>query len=329
MDGGVLADRADGMSLSTVNELAERVRFEKISGMVRLNEPMAGYTSWRVGGAADRFYLPASSDDLVAYLAGLPTSEPLLWLGLGSNLLVRDGGWRGTVICTKGRLKRMQRLDAERVFAEGGVASAQVAKFCAENGYVGAEFLAGIPGTLGGALAMNAGAFGGETWAVVSRVRTVDRYGRARWRDRSEFGTGYRTVEGLQHDEWFLGAELQLERGDASEARRRIRELLARRAESQPTNMPSCGSTFRNPPGDFAGRLIEASGLKGFRIGRAEVSPKHANFIINTGGATASDIERLILHVQAEVVRLSGVELQPEVRIVGDALYPEEARHVG
>ncbi len=291
---------------------------------------MANYTSWRVGGRADRLYLPTGSDDLVAYLASLPAAEPLFWLGLGSNLLVRDGGLRGTVICTKGRLKQMQRLGQDRVLVESGVASAQVARFCAENGLVGAEFLAGIPGTLGGALAMNAGAFGGETWNVIARVQTADRRGHARWRDRSAFSVGYRSVEGLKPDEWFLGAELHLVQGDVSEARGRIRALLARRAASQPTNVPSCGSTFRNPPGDYAGRLIEAAGLKGYRIGGAQVSPKHANFIVNTGRATASDIERLLLFVQAEVLRWSGIELQPEVRIVGETVSSEEcARRVG
>lgn len=300
----------------------------RLSGVSKFLEPMAGYTSWRVGGVADRLYLPAGADDLTDFLAVLPVGEPLFWLGLGSNLLIRDGGLRGTVICTKGRLRRMQRLDRQRFFVESGVASAQVAKFCAENGCVGAEFLAGIPGTLGGALAMNAGAFGGETWNVISRVRTVDRYGRGRWRDRSEFTVGYRTVEGLQREEWFLGAELRLAPGDPSEAKKRIRALLARRSESQPTHLPSCGSTFRNPPGDFAGRLIEAAGLKGYRIGGAEVSTKHANFIVNTGAATAWDIEQLIGYVQSEVARVSGVELQPEVRIVGDAVSLEDAQRV-
>lgn len=295
-----------------------------IGGTLRVNEPMAAYTSWRVGGRADRLYLPAGSDDLLLYLASLPTAEPLFWLGLGSNLLVRDGGVRGTVICTKGRLKQMQRSGRDRVFAESGVASAQVARFCADNGLVGAEFLAGIPGTLGGALAMNAGAFGGETWTIVGRALTVDRYGNARWRDRSEFSIGYRSVGGLNTDEFFLGAELNLAQGDAGEARRRIRELLARRAETQPTNVPSCGSTFRNPPGDYAGRLIEAAGLKGYRIGGAQVSPKHANFIVNTGQATAADIERLIFVVRSEVLRLAGIALEPEVRIVGETVRAEE-----
>lgn len=317
------------MTAGTVHEFAEHAREGRIAGTLRVNEPLSSYTSWRVGGPAERFYLPAGSDDLTAYLTGLSEGEPLFWLGLGSNLLVRDGGIRGTVICTKGRLKQMHCLGTDRIYVESGVASAQAARFCAEQGLVGAEFLAGIPGTVGGALAMNAGAFGGETWGIVVRVRTVDRRGRARWREHSEFSTGYRRATGLQCDEWFLGAEFSLRRGDAAGARSRIRDLLMRRAESQPTNVPSCGSTFQNPPGDFAGRLIEAAGLKGYRIGGAMVSPKHANFIVNTGGASASDIEHLILHVQEAVLRSSGIELQPEVRIVGEALRAEEARRFG
>lgn len=301
----------------------------RAAGTLLTNESLANYTSWRVGGMADRLYLPADADDLASYLSKLPAAEPLFWLGLGSNVLIRDGGVRGTVICTKGRLKQMRRIGSDLVVAECGAAGAQVARFCAEQGLVGAEFLAGIPGTLGGALAMNAGAFGGETWDVVARVRTVDRRGRMQWREPKEFSVAYRTVEGLQPGECFVGAELQLAAGDTDQARQRIRELLARRGASQPTQLPSCGSTFRNPPGDHAGRLIEAAGLKGYTIGGAQVSPKHANFIVNTGGATAADIERLIEHVRAEVLHSSGVDLQTEVRVVGDALCPGEVRRVG
>lgn len=324
-----MADWISEMIKSNVHELAGRFREGGMSGTLRLNEPLSEHTSWRVGGRADQFYLPAGSDDLATFLSGLPAGEPLFWLGLGSNLLVRDGGLRGTVICTKGRLRHMERVASERVLVESGMASALVARSCAAQGLTGAEFLAGIPGTVGGALAMNAGAFGGETWDVVTRVRTVDRYGVIRWRERSEFSVGYRSVMGLQRNEWFLAAELALRQGDVAAARSRIRQLLARRAESQPTNVPSCGSTFRNPPGDFAGRLIEAAGLKGHRIGGAMVSPKHANFIVNTGSASASDIETLINYIRATVLQSSGVDLQPEVQIVGDALCPREARRCG
>jgi UDP-N-acetylmuramate dehydrogenase len=262
-------------------------------------------------------YLPADLDDLLRFLRGLPADEPLFWLGLGSNLLVRDGGIKGTVICTKNRLKGMRVLEAERVYVEAGVPSALVARFCTDQGLVGAEFLAGIPGTFGGALAMNAGAFGGETWPLVEKLWTADRLGHVRQRAAAEYKVGYRSVAGPE-GEWFLAAELKLEAGDTAQAREHIKTLLARRAASQPVNQPSCGSVFRNPPNDHAARLIEACGLKGQRIGGACVSLKHANFIVNLGEATAADIEQLIGEVQEQVRLQTGVSLEPEVRVVGE-----------
>jgi UDP-N-acetylmuramate dehydrogenase len=250
------------------------------------------------------------------FLQMLPEDEPLFWLGLGSNLLVRDGGLRGTVICTKGRLKAMRRIDEARVYVEAGVPCAHAARFCAEQRLTGAEFLAGIPGTMGGALAMNAGAFGGETWSLVERVLTTDRRGVRRDRAAEDFVVGYRSVRGVK-GEWFLAAELKLTPGDPNASRERMKELLAKRAATQPTNQPSCGSVFRNPQGDHAARLIEACGLKGYCIGGACVSQKHANFIVNTGGATALDIETLIQHVREQVELKYAVRLEPEVRIVG------------
>jgi UDP-N-acetylmuramate dehydrogenase len=288
-----------------------------LRGELREHEPLAGYTSWRVGGPADRLYLPADLDDLLAFLRALPVGEPLFWLGLGSNLLVRDGGVRGTVICTKNRLKDMRRLDGTEVYVEAGVPCALVARFCAEQGLAGAEFLAGIPGTFGGALAMNAGAFGGETWPLVGRLLTADRYGGIHRRTAEEYAVGYRSVAGPA-GEWFLAAELRLAADDNGEGRERIKALLAKRAASQPISQPSCGSVFRNPPGDYAARLIEACGLKGRRIGGACVSEKHANFIVNLGDAAALDIERLIATVREQVQQQHGVSLEPEVRVVGE-----------
>ena len=286
-------------------------------GVMRMDEPMARHTSWRVGGPARRWFEPADVEDLAGFLAGLPAGEEILWLGLGSNLLVRDGGWPGTVIATFGGLGAIEALGARGIRAEAGVACAKVAKFAAGCGLVGAEFLAGIPGTLGGALAMNAGAFGGETWPLVRAVETLDREGRLHQRTPDEYRVGYRHVVPPVSDEWFVAAELALAPGDTDAARARIRELLNRRNRTQPSGQASCGSVFRNPPGDHAARLIEACGLKGRRVGGACVSEKHANFIINTGNATAADIEALILEVQAEVERCQGVRLEPEVRIVG------------
>jgi len=291
---------------------------KSLRGELLFNEPLSGHTTWRVGGPARRFYRPADSADLVQFLLQLEADEPLLWLGLGSNLLVRDGGFPGTVIATQGRLNRLEWQDGTRLNAEAGVSCAKVARTAARAGLCGVEFLAGIPGTLGGALAMNAGAFGGEVWDQVKQVETLDRYGEVRKRTPDDFDIGYRSVKGTA-GEWFLSAELQLQSGDVNASQQVIRTLLERRAATQPTSLPSCGSVFRNPTGNHAAKLIESAGLKGTRIGGAQVSEKHANFIINTGDATAADIEALINKVQSEVELHSGVLLLPEVHRVGEA----------
>jgi len=287
-----------------------------LRGELRRNESLKRYNTWRVGGPARRMYLPADADDLANFLQTLPAGEPLLWLGLGSNLLIRDGGFQGTVILLQGRLNGLS-IDGSRVHVEAGVSCAKVARECARADLVGAAFLAGIPGTMGGALAMNAGAFGGETWALVSAVTTVDRAGVMRERSPADFKVTYREVV-RPAEEWFVACTLQLMSGDGAAEQAAIRALLERRATTQPTGQPSCGSTFRNPPGDYAARLIEACGLKGYRIGGAEVSVKHANFIINVGEATAADIEALIAHVRTEVARQHGITLQTEVHMVGE-----------
>ncbi|MGR8934629.1 MAG: UDP-N-acetylmuramate dehydrogenase [Gammaproteobacteria bacterium] len=288
-----------------------------VQGQILGNEKLDKYTSWRVGGLAEQVFLPADKDDLVCFIKALPARQPLFWIGLGSNLLIRDGGIRGTVINTRGRLKAL-RMNAEgTVYAEAGVPCAHVARFCGEQGLLGAEFLAGIPGTLGGALKMNAGAFGGETWTIVDSVETVDRTGTVRLRKPQDYNIAYRSVQGCD-DEWFLAANLRLAKGDAQASQDRIRMLLAKRAETQPLNLPSCGSVFKNPPGDYAARLIEACGLKGYRLGGAQVSEKHANFIVNTGAASAKDIEALIEFVRHEVQRQHGIHLTTEVCIVGE-----------
>ncbi len=285
-------------------------------GELRLDEPLARHTSWRVGGPAKRFYRPADAADLVVFLGTLDAEEPLLWLGLGSNLLVSDEGFAGTVIQTQGRLSALERLGDLGLRAECGVSCASAARFAARAGLAGIEFLAGIPGTLGGALALNAGAHGGETWERVSKVMTVDRAGRVRERLPADFRVDYRQVEGPR-EEWFLAVELALEAGEPAACQARIRDLLERRNQSQPIGQPSCGSVFRNPPGDYAARLIEAAGLKGECEGGAQVSTRHANFIINTGGASAHDILRLIERVRARVASQSGVTLRTEVHFIG------------
>ena len=286
-----------------------------LRGDLRHDEVMAKHTSWRVGGPAEAWYRPADRDDLAVFVAALPDDTPLTWVGLGSNLLVRDGGLDGCVIAIHGVLDAIERREGGRVYAEGGVACAKLARQCSRWGLGPAEFFAGIPGTIGGALAMNAGAFGGETWDRVTTVDVLGRDGIVRRRHRDEYEIGYRHVA-MPAEEWFLGAEFAFD-DDAPVGREAIRELLARRKRTQPIGLPSCGSVFRNPPDDHAARLIEVSGLKGFAIGGAVVSEKHANFIINDGTASAGDIERLIAHVQNVVLEQHGVELVREVRIVG------------
>jgi len=289
-----------------------------LRGELRLNESLRRYNTWRVGGPARQLYLPADIDDLVQFMLTLPADEPLLWLGLGSNLLIRDGGFPGTVICLQSRLSGLY-INDDQVHVEAGVSCAKVARQCARAHLTGAAFLAGIPGTMGGALAMNAGAFGGETWPIVSSVITIDRAGTVRRRLPGDFQVAYRKVV-RPGEEWFLACTLDLVQGDSAAEQAAIRALLERRAATQPTGQPSCGSTFRNPPGDHAARLIEVSGLKGYRIGGAEVSTKHANFIINTGEASAADIEKLIAHVAHAVERQQGVSLQTEVHMTGEPL---------
>jgi UDP-N-acetylmuramate dehydrogenase len=287
-------------------------------GELLLNEPLARYTSWRVGGPADRLYRPASLEGLKSFLHNLPHGEPVHFVGLGSNLLVRDGGVRGTVVLMHDALTEMS-FERETVYAEAGVTCAKLAKFAARQHLHGAEFLAGIPGTVGGALAMNAGCHGGETWEVVHRAVTIDRHGAVHERSQVELEIGYRHVS-LPGEEWFVAAWFQLHAGEASIAEEKIKALLAKRLATQPLNLPNAGSVFRNPEGNYAARLIEDCGLKGYGIGGAQVSEKHANFIVNTGDATAVDIEHLIGHVHMTVLRETGADLQREVRIIGEKL---------
>lgn len=285
-------------------------------GDYRRNEPLARHCSWRCGGPADHYFEPADRDELLSFLAG-HALDPLWWLGLGSNLLVRDGGLRGTVIAT-GQLNRSHWTDTTHLYAEAGVPCARLARAAASADRAGLAFLAGIPGTLGGALRMNAGALGAEIWQFVEWVELIDRAGCINRVPRAEFIATYRCVEQAQPG-WFVGAQLVLPAGANGEGHEHIRQVLAQRSASQPTGKASGGSVFKNPPGDFAGRLIEHCGLKGHRIGGCVVSNVHANFIVNDGAARAADIEQLISFVQTTVVDRTGVKLETEVVIVGDA----------
>jgi UDP-N-acetylmuramate dehydrogenase len=292
----------------------------EFSARVLHDVPMSKHTSWHAGGPADVFFTPRDTLDLASFLRQLPPAVPLLWIGLGSNLLVRDGGVRGAVVSLQGALGTLERLSATRIQAQAGVPCARIARQCVKWGLGPAEFFAGIPGTLGGALAMNAGAWDGETWRQVLEVDVIDRRGTRHVRTPADYEIGYRHVHGPA-DEWFIAARMEFERKPGSNEAA-IRELLERRKQTQPIGQWSCGSVFTNPPGQHAARLIESAGLKGFRIGDASVSEKHANFIINHGAARAADIEALILHVQRTVADIHHVELTTEVRIVGEPKDP-------
>ncbi|MDJ0939858.1 MAG: UDP-N-acetylmuramate dehydrogenase [Woeseiaceae bacterium] len=288
-----------------------------VQGELRYDEPLAKHTSWRVGGPADVFFKPSSVDDLSAFLKAIDEDTPIFWLGAGSNLLVRDGGIRGIVIAAARMLRTIDRIDRLTVRAGAGLPCTQLARQCIRWGLGPSEFFAGIPGTMGGALTMNAGAHGGETWERVESVRTIDRDGEVHERAPAEYSVGYRSVTGPAN-EWFLEATLRFE-PDVTPSMATLDAMLERRKNTQPLGLPSCGSVFRNPEGDHSARLIEAAGLKGMRIGGAEVSTKHANFIINMGDASATDIEELVEHVRQTVLDKHGVELEHEVRIVGEA----------
>jgi UDP-N-acetylmuramate dehydrogenase len=327
--------------------LAKTHRFQSLRGRIAHDAPLAKYTSWRAGGTADTLYVPADRDDLAQFVAQLPANEPLLAIGLGSNTLVRDGGVRGTVVVMHNPGAALAVADG-LIYADAGLACPKLARFAANHGCAEAEFLAGIPGTVGGALAMNAGCYGGETWRFVARVEVLRRDGTFEVRTPAEYAIGYRSVkwaptlaaslaneaaalppEGEPLAPWdgpaalggeiFTAAWFRFPPGDADAARDRIRELLARRILAQPLDLPNAGSVFRNPPNDHAARLIEVCGLKGHAIGGTRVSEKHANFIVNPHGyAKAADIEALITFVRDTVRAKTGVELEQEVRIVGD-----------
>jgi UDP-N-acetylmuramate dehydrogenase len=301
--------------------MIEARHFTDLRGVLRHEASLAPHTTWRAGGRADVTYVPADRDDLALFLRQLPIFEPVTVLGLGSNTLVRDGGVRGAVILLHNPGGALAVADG-LIYVEAGVACPKLARFAARHGCAGAEFLAGIPGTVGGALAMNAGCYGGETWSYVAKVEVVRRDGTFAMRTPADYSIGYRTVkraDGREADGVFAAAWFRFPPGDGEAARIRIRELLAKRIATQPLDLPNAGSVFRNPPSNYAAKLIESCGLKGYAIGGAHVSEKHANFIVNPRRqARAADIEELIEHVQRVVAQQTGIKLEREVRIIGE-----------
>ncbi len=285
----------------------------KLRGQLMEDEPLATYTTWKVGGPAKHLYQPADLEDLSYFLSILPPHETVVFLGYGSNLLVCDEGFSGTIILTRGLLNQIKHHEEEKVMAEGGVSLLDLAMFCANLHLSGLEIIGGIPGTVGGALTMNAGAYGKQTWDFIEEVTMINRAGEIFTRQPSDYQIGYRQVNVLPH-EWFVSSVFKLTKGNQQESIAAIKETLAKRREKHPLEHPNAGSVFRNPPGDYSARLIEASGLKGYRIGGASVSTKHVNFIVNDQQATARDIDELISHVAAIVKRDHGVRLLREVR---------------
>ncbi|MES2683919.1 MAG: UDP-N-acetylmuramate dehydrogenase [Pseudomonadota bacterium] len=298
-----------------------------VRGSIKHNELLSRHTSWRVGGPAKTFFEPADREDLITFVRALPVGEPLLWLGLGSNLLVRDGGFAGTVIHLHGALDVLRReseqIDhagrGETIYAEAGTHCARLAKFAKDEKLAGLGFMAGIPGTVGGALAMNAGAWGGETWPQVQEAEIIRRDGGTEWLPAGDFRFTYREVLLPTRAIGFIAARFNVTPDADGAHERYTRESLAKRKATQPVGKPSAGSTFRNPPGDHAARLIESCGLKGHRIGGATVSMQHANFVLTEEGARAADVELLIAYLRDTVKQQTGIELHAEVKVVGDA----------
>jgi UDP-N-acetylmuramate dehydrogenase len=290
----------------------------KLQGTLQKEQPLARYTTWRTGGPAELLLTPGSTQDIQLVFQSLKDGVPITWLGLGSNSLILDDGIRGLVVVMQGaKLNQLTFLDNHCVKADAGVACGQFARMCARNSLIGAEFLAGVPGTIGGALRMNAGCYGGEIWQLVNSVELVTVKGQLLSKNADEFEVAYRYVD-LQQDAFFLSASLHLKPGDKAQSLEEIKQLIAKRNLSQPTNLPNCGSVFRNPEGDYSARLIEACGLKGYSVGDAQVSEKHANFIVNNGKASSADILTVINYVREQVNIKQGVDLIQEVKVLGE-----------
>ena len=277
--------------------------------MIKFNEPMSKHCSLRSGGMTSEFFLPKDINELSLFLKS--NVKPILLVGLGSNLLVRDRGFNGVTIHTK----NLKELNITNKYIESGAGTslAKLSRFAQANLKYGAEFLSAIPGSVGGALAMNAGAFGSEVWQYVVSVQTMSLSGELQERFPNDYEINYRSVKHRFSDEFFIRARFDFNLNKPND---NVRELLDKRNSSQPIGLPSCGSVFKNPKDNYAAKLIESSGLKGFCIGGACVSQKHANYIINQNNATALDIENLIIHIQNTIKTLHNVELETEIIII-------------
>ncbi len=295
-------------------------RFRDFADSIRCafkeGEPLSAYTSFRIGGPAEIMLFPQDEETLQKLLVFCNGTDTVPFLlGKGSNLLIPDSGLDGVTICTE-RMQKHSLLSADEIFCEAGLSLSKLCLFALENRLSGLEFAYGIPGSVGGAVFMNAGAYGGEMRDVLSTVTSVDMDGRLHVHTVDDLGLGYRTSVFQENGETVLSAVVRLKEGDPAEIRARMDEILQKRKDKQPLNFPSAGSAFKRPEGYYAGALIEQCGLKGYTIGGAQVSEKHAGFIVNRGGASASDVMRLIEFIQETVLRETGVMLEPEIRCV-------------
>ena len=289
-------------------------------GRVLLEESMARHTSFRVGGPADALAYPGNAAEVAAVVLWCAQRDiPWIVIGNGTNLLVRDGGIRGVVLKLSERMHGIA-VERNRLTAQAGASLPATARAALAASLTGLEFASGIPGSVGGAVVMNAGAYGGAMEQVVRRVEVMAPDGDVRWLDGPEMRFGYRHSRCAEERLTVLTAEMELEAGDTDLIGARMSELAAQRREKQPLNLPSAGSTFKRPEGHFAGKLIEEAGMKGERVGGAQVSELHAGFIVNLGGATATDILSLMERVAGTVERRTGVRMEPEVRILGEDL---------
>jgi len=279
---------------------------------------LKSFNSWKVGGKAEQFLICDDKAILSSLIKAKKLKLPITFVGLGSNLLVRDGGVKGTVIVMHGGLKKINHDEDNLIYTEAGVSCSKLARYSAGKGLGNSAFFSGIPGTIGGALAMNAGCYGSETWDYVQKVLMINLDGDQVERNKLDFKIDYREVINLNKNEFFIAAWFKFPEGDKEEAEKNISELLAHRKNTQPLNWPTAGSTFRNPQDNFAAKLIEDCDLKGYRIGGAQVSDKHANFIINLGNASAKDIENIIIYIQQVVFKKKSIQLKREIKIIGE-----------
>jgi UDP-N-acetylmuramate dehydrogenase len=308
------------MRHANMDKRQRRELIEIMGQSVHLDRAMSEHTTFRIGGKADAVCFVQEIGEIQKLLSYISKENiPYLVVGGGSNLLVRDGGFKGVVIIMREHLASIEQhgINEQVLVAGGGLPLSNLVKHCSQKGLGGLEFLAGIPGTVGGAVIMNAGAFGKDMGTVVQSIEMLSPQGELISRDRSDLLFSYR-ASSFQEGTLVIRANLKCTRETPQVVSKRVAEYLGRRKATQPLEYPSAGSVFKNPPGDYAGRLIEETGLKGKKIGGAMISPKHANYIVNTGDARAEDVLALMAMAKEKVRDKTGVELEPEIRVVGD-----------